>query len=574
MPGIASSLRLSILGAMPSAPEPSASHAPSRDQQSRLYLWRSPWVWIAFALLAVVILKSAWLSEDSYISFRAIDHFVGGHGLNWNVSERVQVYTNPLWVLIISAFYFFTGEFVVTLTILAWLVSLGAAVLALTRLAATLPALLAGVVILIASRAWIDYSTSGLENPMTFLMLAAFLVTGLAGSFHPRRLPWLILFGSLCALNRLDTVLLTGPLILYAFWQTIRSPERPSWLKLFGQMALASFPLWGWLLFSTVYYGFPLPNTYYAKLTTGIPKPEYYQQGFYYYANTLRTDAVTLLVIGVGLIAVVVRREWSACMAALGVMLYLAYIISVGGDFMRGRFFAAPLFVITILIVRFPMSNKQWLGAGAVVVILGLIQPQPALFYHPWQGVDWAKVDAAEDLEEILATLDANHGIADERAFAYQSTGLLPLLLKGRIQPRHPFIGKGRSLAASDDPVAVFGNTGFAGFYAGSNVHIIDDMGLCDALIARLPVAPEVLEDWRVGHYRRDVPTGYVTTVRTGRNQLTDPRVSNLYESLDQIIAGPIWSPERWREIWRWNSGHYQSILDDLQSNPPQPATS
>ena len=33
-------------------------------------------------------------------------------------------------------------------------------------------------------------------------------------------------------------------------------------------------PLLAWELFSLLFYGFPFPNTYYAKLNTGIPKAE------------------------------------------------------------------------------------------------------------------------------------------------------------------------------------------------------------------------------------------------------------------------------------------------------------
>ena len=39
-------------------------------------------------------------------------------------------------------------------------------------------------------------------------------------------------------------------------------------------------PVGAWLLFATVYYGFPLPNTYYAKVATGIPSALLYRQGF------------------------------------------------------------------------------------------------------------------------------------------------------------------------------------------------------------------------------------------------------------------------------------------------------
>ncbi|MDP7573157.1 MAG: hypothetical protein QF391_16270, partial [Myxococcota bacterium] len=49
------------------------------------------------AVLSVVIAQ-AWVSDDAFITFRVIDNFVHGYGLRWNVDERVEVYTHPLWL--------------------------------------------------------------------------------------------------------------------------------------------------------------------------------------------------------------------------------------------------------------------------------------------------------------------------------------------------------------------------------------------------------------------------------------------------------------------------------------------
>ena len=43
----------------------------------------------------LVLLRTGWLSDDAYITFRTIDNFENGHGLTWNVSERVEVFTHP-----------------------------------------------------------------------------------------------------------------------------------------------------------------------------------------------------------------------------------------------------------------------------------------------------------------------------------------------------------------------------------------------------------------------------------------------------------------------------------------------
>ena len=59
----------------------------------------------------VVILRSAWVSDDAYITFRVVDNLWHGYGPRWNISERVCVYTNPLMMLSMAVLYPFTHEF-------------------------------------------------------------------------------------------------------------------------------------------------------------------------------------------------------------------------------------------------------------------------------------------------------------------------------------------------------------------------------------------------------------------------------------------------------------------------------
>ncbi len=45
------------------------------------------------------------LIDDAYITFRTVENFANGFGLTWNVTERVQAYTHPLWMLLTTALY-------------------------------------------------------------------------------------------------------------------------------------------------------------------------------------------------------------------------------------------------------------------------------------------------------------------------------------------------------------------------------------------------------------------------------------------------------------------------------------
>ncbi len=61
-------------------------------------------------VLGWVLVRSAWLSDDGLITFRTIEHFVSGDGLRFNLAERVQSYTHPLWLFLLTPVYLVTGE--------------------------------------------------------------------------------------------------------------------------------------------------------------------------------------------------------------------------------------------------------------------------------------------------------------------------------------------------------------------------------------------------------------------------------------------------------------------------------
>lgn len=70
---------------------------------------------------------NAWLGDDALITFRTAQNLAEGFGPRWNPGERVQTYTHPLWMLIVSLGYFITGEFYFTVLGISLALTLGAA---------------------------------------------------------------------------------------------------------------------------------------------------------------------------------------------------------------------------------------------------------------------------------------------------------------------------------------------------------------------------------------------------------------------------------------------------------------
>jgi len=491
----------------------------------------------------VVFYRTAWLCDDAYITFRTVDNWVNGFGLRWNVNERVQPYTHPLWMGLHSLVHYFgRGEFaqfvwVAIATSMTAVALLGLAVARSRSLAVV------GIVTLLSSRAYVDYATSGLENPLTHVLLAVFLLL-----FAWQEWRWIHFFAmglvaALAAVNRMDTLLLYAPALLYAALGS-RSP------KAWSGLALGFVPFLAWEVFSLAYYGFLFPNTAYAKLGTGIDRVDLMQQGLHYFEHTLNRDPLTLAVIAAGLVAPLFLGSWRACMISLGIALYLLYIIRIGGDFMGGRFFTAPLFLAVCLIVRIRIAPPMWLAAIPLIIWGATQSAEPLPF-----------LTGAEHGQSVQGFKD-NHGIGDERRFYFQRSSLVNAG-DDKEMPIHDYAQTGRQYRASGVTMTkTHGSVGFRGFFGGPLVHIIDYYALADPLLARLP--RRYTPDWRIGHFARHIPPGYPETTGSANTnkRLQGDALQEYYDALSLIIRGPLWSGERWRAIWTMNTGGFDDLVD------------
>ncbi len=517
-------------------------------------------VGVCLAAFAALVIRNAWLSDDAYITFRTVDNFVNGYGLTWNVAERVQSYTHPLWMFLLSAVYCFTREIFFTSLILSVGLSLVAASLVAFRASRSVWLACAGLAVLTLSKASVDYATSGLENALAHLLLVAFFLIYLnIDSTSPRlpsressrsayRLPtlfWLSFLAALGMVNRADMLLLYAPVILYALIKA-RS------VKAVGVVALGFLPFVLWELFSLFYYGFPFPNTAYAKLTSAlISRQDLMIEGLHYLHNSLRADTITLFVTGLGMLVPFFTREWRKLPVVAGMALYLLYVIDVGGDFMSGRFFTVTLFTAVMLMVSSPqLAEKRTLQAIvlAVVVFIGLSAP-------------FSPVRASGEIGARTGTESGwLHGrtITDERANYYRNTGLLRALQQPDL-PDHDWALEGRAARQAAPAVVEKGSVGFYGYFVGPDAYVVDLLGLGNPLLARLPPADP---DWRIGHFGRLMPDGYRETLETGENRIVDPRLATYYDKLALVIRGDLLDSERLRAIWEINTGAYDDCLD------------
>ena len=269
-----------------------------------------------------------------------------------------------------------------------------------------------------------------------------------------------------------------------------------------------------------------------------------------YLVNSLHLEPLTLLVIGLALVAGLARGDWVTRALALGVALHVLYVVRVGGDFMSGRFLSAPFLVAVVIGSRVEV-RKEWqlrIASVALVVIAAAAGTFPTLSWWYLSGHPRAK--------------DA-YGIADHRRELHVTAGLWDAD-HARRMPSHRWVERGiRFRAQKVGEVVRLGGTGFTGFFAGPEVHIVDMWALTDPLLARLPF--EELNKgrgWRPGHFHRPMPEGYLETLRSGRNVIADPDLAAYYDKLALITRGDLLAPGRLEAIWQINTGGYDHLIE------------
>lgn len=506
-----------------------------------------PWGTALVLLLAGylgTLLFDAWLADDAYITFRVVDNVIHGFGPVYNVGERVQAFTNPLLMLLMSAFSSITREVYFTSIAISIAASFSAVAILALKVARSRVSAVAALLVLVFSTSFVSYSTSGLENCLIFLLSALFFWVFFAAEKHSARsLLILTALFSLSLVNRMDTALLLAPALVFAY---VRN-DSVSWPKLFGVLVAGMLPFVAWEVFAVAYYGFPFPNTAYAKLSTGIPRVEYLVRGLTYYKMSFWQDPLVVAGIVAGGVAVLWSRLARVIVPLIGVALYLAYIVNIGGDFMRGRMFTAPLFVTMLLVVA--ITPQEWaarrveprtlvMGSLALLLVANL----GGLFY---EGMSWNSYNP--------------YGILDDKRIYYQSTNL-PLNLRLGVLKNSERVQAGLAYKEAGESPVVYPGIGLRGYFAGPSIHVVDPLALTDALLARLPALNN--PEWRVGHVWRYIPEGYLETVRTGTNTIEDRDLATYYDKLSLVIKGPLWTKQRWAEIVAFNRGQYDHLID------------
>jgi len=351
---------------------------------------KAPRIELVFRALPVVFLvvlgwTHRWVEEDAFLNFRIVDQIRAGHGPVFNIGQRVEVATSPLWLAMLTVartivpfvrieYLSIAGGLVLTGAGLWW-GQAGAAKLWRVDAASRIVPL--GAVVIAALPASWEWATSGLENGLSLAWIGALMLV--LATVARRDAPSLTIAKTV----GVGVVLGLGPLVrpdltimsvvVAAAVLAIRRPRGAPLAWLLGSML--ALPVLS-EIFRAGYYGILVPNTALAKDAGGT----YWSQGWNYLVDLVAPYWLWVPILALVAVAVLVARRGHGdapspgppliVVLALPVagVLHALFIVKSGGDYLHARLLLPSLFALVAPIAAVPWHRRLL----APVVVLGV----------------------------------------------------------------------------------------------------------------------------------------------------------------------------------------------------------
>jgi len=453
------------------------------------------------AVFAWDVRSGYFLGDDSFISFRYARHLASGQGLVWNPGERVEGYTNFLWVVLMAG-ALRLGAQPETIANLIGITS-GALVLLMVLCFAARgagwrsPFIWLAPLALALGRSFTAWCTGGLETMFFTLLVVAATIAFVRERAVRSELPIAssTLF-ALATLTRPEGGLFAA--VAGCFHLADVAARRRS----LRSALIGAFPyvdiVGAHLVWRHLYYGAWLPNSFYAKVAGA-----WWEQGLRY-LRLFAEDYRCAWFAPLALLALLRKERFSAALLVSMSALYLVYLACVGGDRFEYRFLVVVLPFVYLLaaeglrwIATLPLAGRAprlVTGAVAVGAAAALLLATWEARNAPSPGRDHSGVASLDDIKAYAARR------AEEGRFlrGLVDDGLLP-----------------------KDLVVCVGGAGALPYY--TDWPTVDRRGINDALIARMPVE----ERGVIGH-EHDAPYGYL-----------EERGVVVFDVFNQIVHAP-----------------------------------
>ena len=463
---------------------------------------------LSFGLLVLGFLYYAWqyiiassfmingtryyvLFDDAMISMRYAYNLAHGNGLVWNVGERVEGFTNPLWVGYMALIHLLP----ISLPQMSLPIQItGAALLAanlyfvrriVEHFTGSLLAMLAAVAFTAFYAPLISWGLLGMEVSLLALILTS-AVWMILNNGLERFSPWPYVLLALATLVRFDMAV--PYLVIAAVLWGVQKPYRRQHL-LWGLGLLVVF-LGLQTAARYAYYGQLLPNTYYLKVE-GWPFSLRILRGVYALVWFIYYTGWPLFLLPLAIYFF--RRDWKASLMLAIIAGQLAYSVYVGGDAWEdhggaNRYIAIamPLFFAAFA-VAFDLLRRR----AAAVFPAGRITPLAA-------DLAWVVLFA-------IAMLNFNLLVGDWKSIQRWELSRRPDYVAGSDHNLQIAL----ALQATTKPGASVAVVGAGTIpYLLPDRYAIDLLGKADPVIAhekvRTPMSIEDVPDMRPGHMKWD----------------------------------------------------------------------
>lgn len=270
------------------------------------------------------------LFDDAMISMRYAYNLARGLGPVWNAGERVEGFTNPLWVGFMALFHLLPIPLSRTSLYIQWsgAVFLAANLYFVRRIVEhftnDLLTMLAAVALTAFYAPLISWGLLGMEVSLLALILTAVVWLCLRNGLERFSIPTYILL-AVSTLIRFDMAV--PYLVILAVLFIVQKQHRKRHL-LWGLGLLILF-LGVQTLGRYFYYGQWLPNTYYLKVE-GWPFSLRILRGLYALVNFIYYSNWVLFLLPLSLFFF--RRDWKVTLLSAVFIGQLAYSVYVGGD--------------------------------------------------------------------------------------------------------------------------------------------------------------------------------------------------------------------------------------------------
>ncbi|MGI6458427.1 MAG: hypothetical protein ACOX5R_22820 [bacterium] len=372
-----------------------------------------------------------WTLDDAFISFRYAEHFADGLGLVYNPGERVEGYSTFLWVLLLSFFYRVGADTLLAAKVLGVLFSLLTLLLVLFSYRwireITAETSLTAAFFLGSSGIFLPWQFSGMEVSMYSFLITLTLMVYLGqvrGRESVSACFILVLLCWLTALTRPEGLLLFAVLVGDQILLYCLPLNRRKLFSVGNTLILPFLFLYGgYILWRYSYYGFFLPNTFYAKVgwsSAQVLRGLHYIREFLIPALGLILPFIALL-----LVKRTMWRNGTVKILLVLLLLFLMYVIVVGGDSMPAFRFLAPVMPLLAILAAMSVTALSLRREIILVYVAGGICFNMIITYWDW-----------DIHQHILSDRVAHHGrevglwlkerVDDNTVIATNAAGSIP----------------------------------------------------------------------------------------------------------------------------------------------------